>query len=185
MGVACGHATKPVSSPALVNKLAADDRLRVDDVLEIRVVGEAQMSGDYRVDPNGRIQFPYVGQLEVAGLRVEDVHGTITSRLKEEYLRNPQVAVHVKEWNSRKLSVLGEVNKPGPVAFYNGMTITDAIAAAGGFTRSAAMNAVKLRREINAQVESQRCRVGDISEGILPNVSVLPGDLIVVDERMF
>jgi polysaccharide biosynthesis/export protein VpsN len=181
----CAQPQKSKVSPAVVKTLSADDRLRVDDVLEIRVVGESELSGEYRIDPDGKIQFPYVGSIQIAGLRVADVHDIVTARLKEEYLRNPQVAVHVKEWNSRKISVLGEVGKPGPIQFFTGMTIVDAIAAAGGFTKNAVKNAVKLRREIDGQVQNEECRVADIGEGIAPNVSILPGDLIVVDERLF
>lgn len=183
--IGCAPSQKSMTSPAIVKSLSADDRLRVDDVLEIRVVGEAELSGEYRIDPDGKIQFPYAGSIKIVGLRVADVHDIVTARLKEEYLRNPQVAVHVKEWNSRKVSVLGEVGKPGPIQFFTGMTIVDAIAAAGGFTKAAVKNSVKLRREIGGQVQSEECRVADIGEGIAPNVSILPGDLIVVEERLF
>jgi protein involved in polysaccharide export with SLBB domain len=65
------------------------------------------------------------------------------------------------------------------------MTIVDAIAAAGGFTGAAAKNSVRLRRELNGKVETRNYRVADISEGRSPNVIMLPGDVIVVDERLF
>ena len=185
LATACAHSPPSTTSGVPTQLIAVDDTLRADDVLEIRVVGESEMSGEYRVGPDGSIQFPYAGKLQIAGLRINDVHDLITSRLRQEYLRNPQVAIHVKEWNSRKLSVLGEVNKPGPIAFFAGMTLTDAIAAAGGFTKTAAINSVTLRRESIQQVESQKHRVADIHAGRSRNVAVLPGDLILVEERMF
>ena len=91
----------------------------------------------------------------------------------------------VREWNSRKVSVLGQVNKPGSVAYFPRMTIVDAIAAAGGFTGIAAKNKVTLRREAAGRVDSQSYPVADISEGRAGNVYIQPGDVLVVDERLF
>jgi protein involved in polysaccharide export with SLBB domain len=65
------------------------------------------------------------------------------------------------------------------------MTIVDAIASAGGFTGIAAKNSVNLRREVAGKIENHTYPVADISEGRSPNVMVLPGDVLVVDERVF
>jgi polysaccharide export outer membrane protein len=97
----------------------------------------------------------------------------------------PQVTVMVKEWNSRKVSVLGQVQRPGTVPYFPKMTIVDAIASAGGFTGVAAKNSVNLRREVTGKVEMRTFPVADISEGRSPNVAVLPGDVLVVEERLF
>jgi polysaccharide export outer membrane protein len=61
----------------------------------------------------------------------------------------------------------------------------DAIAGAGGFTPIAAKNSVTLRREVKGTVESRNCSVADISEGRAPNIVLRPGDILVVDERLF
>jgi polysaccharide export outer membrane protein len=113
------------------------------------------------------------------------VQELIASKLKDGYLKNPQVSLMVKEWNSRKVSVIGQVQKPGSVAYFPNMTIVDAIAAAGGFTGIASKNAVTLRREFKGAVESRNCPVADISEGKAPNVVLRPGDILVVEERLF
>ena len=65
------------------------------------------------------------------------------------------------------------------------MTIVDAIANAGGFTGIAAKNSVNLRRQVAGKIETRTFPVADISEGRSPNVMVLPGDVLVVDERVF
>lgn len=162
-----------------------DERLGVDDVFEIRVVGETELSGGYRVGADGTIDFPYIGRITVLGMRPNELQEEVTRRLRAGYMRNPQVAVLVKEWNSRKLVVLGQVAKPGPVSFFPRMTIVDAIAAAGGFSETAAKNSVRLRREQQGKVETRSYPVADISEGRFPNVVMLPGDVIVVEERIF
>jgi protein involved in polysaccharide export with SLBB domain len=162
-----------------------DETLGVDDVFDVRVIGETDLSGSYRIAVDGTIDFPYIGRVEVAGLRPGEVQQTIITKLKDGYMVAPQVSVMVKEWNSRKISVLGQVNKPGPISYFPKMTIMDAIAAAGGFTPVAAQNQVKLRRDIKGKVESATLRVGDISEGRSPNVVLLPRDVLFVEERIF
>jgi len=162
-----------------------EDRLGIDDVFEIRVFNENDMSGLYRVSAEGSIDFPMAGRIHVAGLRLEEVQDVITQKLKAGYLKNPQVAVMIKSWNSRKVSVLGQVQRPGSVDYFPRMTIVDAIALAGGFTPIAAKNTVNLRREVSGKVETKVFPVADISEGRAPNIPVLPGDVVVVEERLF
>jgi protein involved in polysaccharide export with SLBB domain len=162
-----------------------EDRLGVDDLFEVRVYGEPDLSGQYRVATDGTIDFPMAGRIQVAGLLVGEVQHQIVTRLKAGYILEPQVTVMVKEFNSRKVSVLGQVQRPGTVPYFPKMTIVDAIAAAGGFTGVAAKNSVNLRREVTGKVETRTFPVADISEGRSPNVAILPGDVLVVEERLF
>jgi polysaccharide export outer membrane protein len=168
-----------------MSEVLPDETLGVDDVFDVRVIGEQDLTGSYRIGVDGTIDFPYIGRVEVAGMRPGEVQRAITDKLKDGFMVAPQVSVMVKEWNSRKISVLGQVNHPGPISYYPKMTIIDAIAAAGGFTPIAAQNQVKLRRDVNGRAESATLRVGDISEGRSPNVVLLPRDVLFVDERMF
>lgn len=181
----CARRTPPPVRPEPITQVEPEERLGVEDVLEIRIVGESELSGKYKVSADGSLSFPYVGRVTVAGLRPAEVQDLLTTRLKDGYLRNPQLTITVSEWNSRKISVLGQVTKPGPVAYFPNMTIVDAIAAAGGFTPLAQKNAVTLRRERSGSVVTQNYRVADISEGGAPNVVILPGDVLVVEERLF
>jgi protein involved in polysaccharide export with SLBB domain len=179
---------RPSSSAAPLDEdvfVTFDERLGVDDVFDIRVVGETELSGSYRVGADGTIDVPYVGRITVLGMRPNELQEEVTRRLRDGYLRSPQVSVLVKEWNSRKLVVLGKVVKPGPIPFFPKMTIVDAIAAAGGFADTAAKNSVRVRRELRGKVETRNYPVADISEGRSPNVVMLPGDVIVVEERIF
>ncbi len=165
--------------------VAPEDRLGIDDVFEVRVFGEGDLSGTYKVSPDGTIDFPLAGRLRVAGLRIEQVQEVIVTKLKAGYLKDPQVSVMMKSWNSRKISVLGQVQRAGSVDYFPNMTLVDAIALAGGFTPTADRNKVNLRREVDKKVVTRSYAVGDISEGRSPNVTVLPGDVIVVEERLF
>lgn len=161
------------------------DLIGVDDTFEIRVYGEPDLSNVYRVAADGTIDFPLAGRLRAAGLRTGDLQQEIASLLADKYLKNPQVTVVMKEWNSRKVSVLGQVQRPGPVPYQPNMTIVDAIALAGGFTGIAAKNSVSVRREVGGKVESRVYPVADITEGRSANILVFPGDVVVVEERLF
>jgi polysaccharide export outer membrane protein len=187
--LACGLGCRPPESRSFSfhdqGDLLPDETLGVDDVIEIRVLGESEMSGLFRVAVDGTTDRPYIGRLEIGGLRPGEVQRLVTTKLKDGFLVNPQVSVMVKEWNSRKINVLGQVNKPGPIVYFPRMTVMDAIAAAGGFSAVAAQNAVKLRRDVNGKVESATLRVGDISEGRSPNIVLMPRDVLFVEERIF
>jgi protein involved in polysaccharide export with SLBB domain len=180
-----GSRNRPAPSTPASPLVFPEDRLGVDDVFEVRVFGEAELSGTYRVSADGTIDFPLAGRLKVAGLRSEEIQEIIVQKLQSGYLQNPQVSVMIKNWNSRKVNVLGQVQKPGSVDYFPGMTILDAIASAGGFTAIAEKNTVKLRREVGGKVENQIYPVSDISEGRSPNVTLLPGDVMVIEERLF
>lgn len=181
----CAHQRQVAASVEPFEVASFDETLGVDDVFDVRVVGEAEISGPYRVAADGSIDFPFVGRVQVLGLRPGEVQRLLSEKLRDGYYRNPQLTVMVKEWNSRKIAVLGQVQKPGPILYFPHMTIVDAIAAAGGFTEVAAKNSVTVRREANGKVQTRNYRVADISEGRSPNVGILPGDVLVVEERLF
>lgn len=184
---ACGHtaASMQPSTASDFDQTLPDDQVGVDDIFDVRVYGEPDLSGSYRVATDGTIDFPLAGRISVAGLRTGEIQARLGERLRKGYLKDPQITVLMKEWNSRKISVLGQVQRPGSVPYHPRMTIVDAIALAGGFTGIAAKNAVSLRREAGGKVESHIYRVADITEGRSANVLVLPGDVLVVEERLF
>jgi polysaccharide export outer membrane protein len=182
---ACAGRNPPPSAPIQGLQLLPEERLGIDDVFEVRVLGEPDLSGAYRIAADGTVDYPFIGRIAAIGMRSGDVQELIAAKLADGYLKKPQVSLMVKEWNSRKVSVIGQVSKPGSVAYFTNMTIVDAIAAAGGFTGIASKNSVTLRREAKGSVQSKNIPVADISEGRAPNVVLLPGDILVVAERLF
>jgi len=165
---------------------SAEDRVGIDDVFDVRVYGEPELSGSFRIAMDGTVDYPLAGRLRVFGLRSGEIQQLLVAKLKEGgYLKAPQITVTVKERNSQKITVFGQVTRPGQVGYYPNMTIVDAIANAGGFTGIAAKNSVNLRREVGGKIETHVFPVADIAEGRSQNVMVLPGDVLVVDERVF
>jgi polysaccharide export outer membrane protein len=176
---------RPSITTAATQGRSSEDRVGIDDVFEVRVYGETELTGSYRIATDGTIDYPLTGRLSVIGLRSGEIQQLLVAKLKEGYLKDPQVTVTVKERNSQKIAVFGQVLRPGQVGYYPNMTIVDAIASAGGFTGIAAKNSVNLRREVSGKIETHIYPVADIAEGRSQNVMVLPGDVLVVDERVF
>jgi len=178
--------TTPRHPPEQLNSSPSpEDQVGIDDTFDVRVYGESELSGTFRVATDGTVDYPLAGRIQVAGLRTGEIQRLLITKLKDGYLKDPQVVVTIKDRNSKKITVLGQVSRPGQVGYYPNMTIVDAIASAGGFTGIAAKNSVNLRREAGGKIETRVYPVADISEGRSQNVMVLPGDVLVVDERVF
>ena len=103
------------------------------DVLEINVFGNDDLSRVPTVQTNGAISFPLLGEVQVAGLTVAEVKRKITNLLEKDYLKNPQVEVKVKDYESQFVSVVGEVNSPGRKPIRGRMRLLDALLESGGF----------------------------------------------------
>jgi polysaccharide export outer membrane protein len=172
---------RPEQLPPQDAKVRANT-LAANDLLEVRVYQEADLSGVYRVSPEGQIHFPLCGQVTVGGMTAEEASDAITACLKKDFLRRPQVSVLVKEFNSKKVFVFGEVQKPGAYAFEEGMTIIHAVSNAGGFTKTASKNSVNVTRVVDGQEVKVPVKVEDIVVGREKNFALRPGDIIFVPE---
>jgi protein involved in polysaccharide export with SLBB domain len=178
---------RPLGPQLRPEQLASDagvgaNTLAANDLLEVRVYQEPDLSGVYRVSPDGTVTFPLCGKVEVGGLTPSGATDALTACLKRDFLRRPQVSVLVKEFNSKKVFVFGEVSKPGAYPFDEGMTIIHAVSQAGGFSKTAAKNSVNVTRVIDGQEVKVPVKVEDIVVGREKNVTLLPGDIIFVPE---
>jgi protein involved in polysaccharide export with SLBB domain len=159
--------------------------LGAGDLLEVRVFEEADLSGPYRVSPGGTIDFPLCGKVKVEGLNGSGTADLLTKCLGEKYLKRPQVSVLVREYNSKKIFVFGEVQKPGTFPYDEDMSVIQAITVAGGFGKLASKNDVAVTRLVNGKETKIRVRVADIGTGREKNLKLLPGDIVFVPESLF
>ena len=179
----------PVSSP--VRALAADPEalgasaLGPGDVFEVRVYGEPELSGVYRVGPQGDIVFPLCRKVHVAGLTANEASDSLRACLANGFIRSAQVSVIVKEYNSKKIFVFGEVQKPGTFVFEDGMTVIQAVTLAGGFAKGAAPNSTSVTRLVDGQEMKIKVPVQDIALGKATNLPLRPGDIVFVPESLF
>ncbi len=180
---ACGTTGQPPIE-ALATK-PTSVALGVADVVEVKVFREEELGGVYRVNPDGAIDFPLIGQVRLLGKTPEAIAEVIRARLAEGYLVDPQVSVFVREQNSQKIHVLGQVSKTGTFPFEVGMSVIHAITKAGGFSKLAARNSVSVTRLESGKERRYVVPVGDIGAGKAPNFQLRPGDIIFVPEAIF
>jgi len=131
-------------------------RLGPEDVIEVFVWKQPELTTTVVIRPDGRISLPLTNELEASGRTAVQLQKEITEKLRE-YISQPIVNVIVKQVNSLKISVLGEVRKPDVYRIKNQVTVLDAIAMAGGFTDLARPNKVIVLR--NAPSGSQRIKI--------------------------
>ncbi|HTR53765.1 MAG TPA: polysaccharide biosynthesis/export family protein [Kofleriaceae bacterium] len=169
----------PSNYPAQI-VYAEDGTVDSPDLLEVRVAKQDQLTGDYEIDANGQISFPYAGTIDARGKTPLQIQQVIHDRLADGYLRDPQVIVRVKESRSKQVSVFGEVRKGAVVQFQNGMTIVQAISEAGGFTPRAWENAVRVTRKTATAATEYTVPVKNIANGTAAPFYMRPGDSVYV-----
>ncbi len=156
------------------------------DLLQITVYGEKDLTNLYQVSPEGVILFPFIGEITAKGMSNFSLAERIAEKLKDGYVKNPQVHILVKEFNSRRLFVLGQVKNAGKFSIVHDMSIIEAIALAGGFTNLADIdNVVVTRRDETGKEVRYVLNVDAIVSGKTNNFYLLPGDIVFVRERFF
>jgi polysaccharide export outer membrane protein len=157
------------------------------DVFEVSVLGEKDLVKEYRVQPDGTVDFPYLDRLEVGGLEPQQIEERIKAEfVAKKILTNPQVTLVVKQYNSKKISVIGAVQKPGSLPWSEGMKLIDAISLAGGLTPLANGDRVRVTRLVSPdQTATATVSIDDISDGKMSDLLLQAGDTIKVDQRIF
>ena len=160
-------------------------QLGAGDVFTVQVYGEKELSGKFRVSASGTIEYPLVGTVRVAGMSPPDVAKILRKKLSEGFLRDPFVSVFVKEYQSKKISVFGQVKRPGTFPFVENMSIVEAITLAGGLTPIASKNKITVTRTEKGKKRRYTVPVEKIGEGRAANYLLRPGDVVFVPERLF
>jgi polysaccharide biosynthesis/export protein len=154
------------------------------DVLDIQVYQETDLSGTFRVAANGQMPFPLIGGVQVAGLTPPQAQARLEALLKDGYLKRPQVAVTVKEYRSKGVSVLGAVNNPDAYQLSGGrVTLLDLLSMAGGVSlEEGSKSLILLRPEANGETRTKTINLDRLLKAGDPslNVTVQPHDAIYV-----
>jgi polysaccharide export outer membrane protein len=178
----------PLATPSAEDTQApavpAGGTLGPGDVVEVRVFQEPEHSGIWRLSPEGTIDYPLCGKVALSG-RTASTAADALNQCLARYLRRPQVSVNIREYNSKKVFVFGEVQKPGTFPLEGEMSIIQAITLAGGFTKLAAKNNTNVTRLVGGQERKIRVPVEDIGVGREKNFPLQPGDIIFVPESFF
>jgi polysaccharide export outer membrane protein len=169
---------------ALVRQSAEGTLLGPGDVFEVRVYREPDLSGVFQVAPDGTVDFPLVGNLRIEGLTSSQAALTLRTRLQDGLLNDPFVTVQVKEFQSKRIYVLGQVERPGTFRYEEGMSVVQAVTLAGGFSKTSRPNATVVTRIVNGAETRSEVPVEDISRGRQRNFYLRPGDIVFVPESL-
>lgn len=169
--------------PASAKEVTAGDGylLGPEDVLQISVWKDENLTREVVVRPDGMISFPLVGDVAAEGKNVEDLRIDLAKRLTK-YIPNPYVSVAVTKVLSYKIYVLGRVNKPGEYLVGHYTDVLQALSLAGGLTPFAAENNIKVMRRVNGEQQVFLFRYGDIRKGedLEQNILLQRGDVVMV-----
>ena len=166
----------------------AEYKIGPKDLLEITVLGVPEIAKlVVRVSEEGRITLPLLGEVGVGNLTKFEVEKKLTALAGEKVVLKPQVTVHILEYNSRRISVVGAIEKPGSFELIGRRTVLAAIAEAGGLTRDAGEEIIVIRQLPGGENTSIRISVDGLFVKGDPALNILlePGDVVNVPvERM-
>ena len=151
------------------------------DVLDISVWKEPEVSRVVPVRPDGKISLPLLNDVQAAGLTPAALASQITESLKK-YVTNPQVTVIITTINSRRVYLLGEVTRPGAFPMIPGMTVLQAVSSGGGFTQFARTKGIYVLRNENGKQVKYPFNYKEVISGKKPeqDITLKAGDTIVV-----
>ncbi len=149
--------------------------LNAGDAVRIYVYGEPDLTFErLPIGQNGRISYPFLGELKVTGKSSGQLQQMLVDGLKPDYLIDPRVSVSVMRY--RPFFINGEVNRPGGVDFQPGLTLRKAISLAGGFTERANKKQILVIADKDPNREEQKVGL---------DYQVQPGDIITVQDTFF
>lgn len=183
-GVGCGGSSdnRRINLPPPTEKSTVGP----GDVFVMEIVGEKALPREYQISSDGSVDIPYLHTVHVTGLEPQEIARLIRKLLVEkQILSDPSVVVQVKEYNSRRITIMGQVAKPGTFPYMTGLTLIQALSQAGGPTGIANLNKVNLTRRTTGGVRTVVISIGTIMEGRSADIPLQSGDRIFVHERMF
>jgi polysaccharide export outer membrane protein len=172
----------PVTDQGASLAVPADYVIGPEDVLGIVFWREPEMTGDVTVRPDGMITLPLAGDLRAIGLKPEGLREEI-KKAASKYLEDLNVTVVVRQINSRKVFITGEVRTPGGYPLAGPRTVMQLIALAGGLTEYADSKGITvMRNEANGATRSFKFNYKDVAKGknVAQNILLQPGDTVVV-----
>jgi polysaccharide export outer membrane protein len=170
---------KPPAPAAAAAVTDQEYRIGPQDMLQIDVWKEPEITRTIPVRPDGKISLPLLHDVQAAGLTAMQLATNIRDGLTK-YLTNPQVTVTVTQINSRRVFVTGEVNKSGALPLLPGMTVLQALASSGGFTQFAKEKGIYILRTENGKQVKLPYNYKDVLKGTKEDVPLQAGDVIVV-----
>jgi len=170
-------------SEASAQAPAQDSSYRIgpNDILSIFVWREPDLTRDVTVMPDGKITYPLIGEIMAQGLTAIELKKAITDKF-QDFVTAPEVTVIVKESRSQVVYAIGKLTRPGPIALAPGMTVMQALSAAGGFAEWADPKNILIVRREGGKETQLRFNYKEFTSGekLEQNILLKPGDTLVV-----
>jgi polysaccharide biosynthesis/export protein len=164
------------------NPTASDDyKIAALDVLEVTVLGVPDLSRTYQVASSGTITMPLIKTVQAGGKNTSELEREISGKLGATYLQSPQVSVFVKEFKSQRITVSGEVIKPGIYPITGRTTLLQSISLGEGLTLVADPSAVLVFRVVDGKRLGAKFDLKKIQSGKTVDPVLLAGDIVLVD----
>jgi polysaccharide export outer membrane protein len=175
----------PISAPIVspvVKRGGSDYKIGRQDLLELRVFDLKELDQTVRVADDGSITLPLLGRLSVGGLTKGELEQLIAKMLEEKYVRNPQVTIFVKEYESKKVAVSGAVKKPDTYEMLGQKTLLEMISLAGGLDKDLGKEIIIFRGQDDGTAQRIAVDLDKLVYEADPalNVAVMPGDIVYV-----
>lgn len=187
-GCASGGGSSKSAPPQQASVAVENYQIGVDDIVQVSVWRNPELGITVPVRPDGKISVPLIGDVAAGGRTATEVAADIQTRLTT-YIRDPQVAVILTELRSHeylsRVRVTGAVRQPVSIPYRQGMTVLDAVLAAGGTTEFAAGDRSHLYRKSDKDTKTMDVQLERILNrgDLTTNFTVSPGDVITVPER--
>lgn len=151
------------------------------DKLKINVFQVAELSGEFQVDAQGKVQFPLIGEVEAKGLLPSELSALVAQRLSERYLNAPNVQVAILEQSEQTITVDGSVRQPGVLPIRGTTTLMRAVALARGASEDANPARVVVFRTIDGQRMAAAFDLRSIRRAESEDPIIYGNDIIIVD----
>lgn len=157
------------------------------DTLDLMVYREPDLGMRSKIARDGRVQLPLLGEVKVAGMSVRDAQEHIRKLYDADYLVDPQIYLNIASYTQRKITVIGQVSRPGSYELQGNesLGILEAIGMAGGFTRIADTKNVVVKRRTGEKVETIKVNTKRLESPEGGSFQVLPGDILTVGESWY
>jgi len=152
-----------------------------EDVLSIVYWRDKEMTTDVIVRPDGKISLPLLNEIQAAGLTPAELHDRIVEQ-STRFLEDPNLTVVIKQINSRKVFITGEVVKPGPYSLTAPTTVLQLIALAGGLKEYAKSHKIVIVRIENGRITAYPFNYKEVTsrKNLRQNIELKPGDTVVI-----
>jgi polysaccharide export outer membrane protein len=179
--IAYDQGTFQAPDPPKVAALESGYRIAPMDTVAVKVFRMPDLSGDYQVDLTGQISMPLIGEVRAVDMTTAQLDDSLTKKLGEKYLENPDISVGIKDSARRNITVDGAVKNAGAFPAAGETSLMQAIAQAGGVNEEANARRIAVFRTIGGQRQAAAFDLVSIRRGEMPDPKIYPGDIIVVD----